>query len=373
MRDAFLDVAVNLELEGFVLDAALRIPPGVERLSLFGPSGAGKSLFLRVLAGILRPRRGWIRVNGDLWFDDRAGVWVPPERRRVGYVPQTWALFPHRTAAENVAYGLARWPRPRREARVAQLLRWVRLEDQADRLPEELSGGQRQRVALARALAPRPRLLLLDEPLSALDVLTRDRLRRELLNLLEAEAVPTLTVTHDLEEAMVLGQWLAVMDEGRIVQAGPARQVLERPASRRVARLLGARNLLDGELEAILPEGWGWYRTRLGPLVAPLPPEARPGEAWTLVARPERIRFLWPDRPRPSVNVVEAEMVRLQDRGTSQTWFARVPGSPRSYDLEIWIPTFVARRLGVQVGSRWRLHLRPEDLWTVPGRKGRRP
>jgi molybdate transport system ATP-binding protein len=207
---------------------------------LFGPSGAGKTTLLRALAGLDRPEAGAITFAGETWFDAARRVHVPPQARGVGMLFQEYALFPHLTVAGNVAFGLSGRPRAERRARVEELAASFEIADLLHSRPGELSGGQRQRVALARALAPRPRLLLLDEPLSALDAPTREALRAELRQLLERTGVPAVVVTHSRTEARALGHRLAVIVGGAIRQVGPVEDVLAAPADAEVARAVGA-------------------------------------------------------------------------------------------------------------------------------------
>ena len=219
---------------------------------LFGPSGGGKTTLLRMLAGLDSPDRGVIAFGGVPWVDTEKGLHVPPERRRVGYVTQEPALFPHLTVRENAGFGL---PRIERAARVAEVLDLVGLADLADRRPDALSGGQRQRVAIARAIAPRPGLLLLDEPLSALDATARDGLRRDLARYLHAAAIPTVLVTHDRAEALSLGHHIALVGEGRILQAGPIAEVFSRPDSIAAAHVVGVETVLAARVVTRSDEG----------------------------------------------------------------------------------------------------------------------
>lgn len=198
---------------------------------LFGPSGAGKTTVLRCLAGLERPDAGSIRCGDDLWFDHESSVCVPPQRRDVGYLSQDYALFPHLNVERNIGYGLRGLTPEERTSRVAAMTGRLGLAGLESRLPRQLSGGEQQRVAVARAVVRRPQLLLLDEPLSALDLPTRSRLRGELRRLLLQFGVPVLLVTHDRVEALALGDDLMVIDQGRIVQCGPVEQVFSRPAN----------------------------------------------------------------------------------------------------------------------------------------------
>jgi len=223
---------------GFELNAELHLPlDGASITVLFGPSGAGKTTLLRMLAGLDRPREGSIVFRGQTWVDTARGVCLPPQQRRAGYVAQDYALFPHLTVDRNVAYAA-----PAGKSR--EYLDTFGLADLAGRYPRAISGGQRQRVALARALAAEPALLLLDEPLSALDAAARAQTRRQLRNLLAASGVPCIVVTHDRMEAMALGDWIAVMANGRVRQCGPLHDVFQRPADREVAESIGVENVL---------------------------------------------------------------------------------------------------------------------------------
>lgn len=232
---------------GFTLDVALELPPsGVT--ALFGPSGSGKTSVLRCLVGFARPDAGSIRFGAENWFDSECGIAVPAEKRRVGLVPQGDALFPHLSVAQNVGYGLFRLTPDERSSRVEKLAGSFGFAPHLGTRPGELSGGERQRVALARALAPEPRLLLLDEPLSALDAVGRESLRAELRRLLDTLAIPTLLVTHDRVEALALGDRIAVLVGGRVRQAGPIAEVFGRPADVDVARVLGVETVLPARI-----------------------------------------------------------------------------------------------------------------------------
>jgi molybdate transport system ATP-binding protein len=234
-----LRVEAGTRLGSLELNVALEVAAG-ECLALAGPSGAGKTSVLRVAAGLLRPERGRVEAGGETWLDVERGVDVPPERRRPGYVFQEYALFPHLSAWQNVAYPLRGVPRRERRARAQELLERLGLGELAEARPRTLSGGERQRVALARVLALSPRVLLLDEPLSALDARTRARAGRELAGVLRELRVPALLVTHDFTEAAQLGDRVGVMDAGRVVQEGTATELAAAPLSAFVADLTGA-------------------------------------------------------------------------------------------------------------------------------------
>jgi len=217
----------------------VRVEPG-ECLALAGPSGAGKTSVLRVAAGLLRPAHGRVEAHGETWLDTARGVEVPAERRRCGFVFQDYALFPHLSAWQNVSYGLRGLRRRERRSRSLELLARFGLGGRADARPGNLSGGERQRVALARALARMPEVLLLDEPLSALDARTRVSAARELATVLRASQAPALLVTHDFTEAAQLADRVGIVDSGRVVQEGTASELAARPRSAFVADFTGA-------------------------------------------------------------------------------------------------------------------------------------
>jgi ABC-type Fe3+/spermidine/putrescine transport system ATPase subunit len=224
-------------------DVSLNVKTG-ELLAILGPSGCGKSTLLRVVAGLLRADRGTVRVEGM----EMNGV--PPRDRGIGFVFQDYALFPKMTVRDNVAFGLRvrGMPPGDRNRKTSEMLELVGLAGEADQSVETLSGGQRQRVALARALAVSPSLLLLDEPLSALDIKVRERLRREIAAVQKKVGITTLIVTHDQEEAMELGDRIAVMNEGRFEQVASPRDVYQEPATEFVAKFIGEVNILPGQL-----------------------------------------------------------------------------------------------------------------------------
>lgn len=247
-------------LGGFSLDATLEIRAG-STLALVGESGAGKTTVLRLLAGLDRPDDGRILLDERAWFDPSAGIVVPPWQREVGYLAQDYALFPHLSVFENVAFGLRALGLPRRviRERVAVAVERLDLGRLAARRPDQLSGGQRQRVALARALVLDPKVLLLDEPLSALDLQTRRATRGVLRETLAALPCATLYVTHHPLEALAFGDSIAVLEAGRITQNGPPDDLLRHPRSAYIAEFMGV-NLFQGAVEA--PDGSGLVRVR---------------------------------------------------------------------------------------------------------------
>jgi molybdate transport system ATP-binding protein len=254
---ASLTTSFTLPLRTFVLSVDLEV---TRTLALVGPSGAGKTSVLRAIAGLLKPASGRIALGDDVWFDSAAGIFRKPDERRVGLVFQEYALFPHMTVRQNVAYG--------GRERVDEYLERFGISHLANAHPTQLSGGERQRVALARALARDPGVLLLDEPLSALDAHTRTEVRFELQELLREFGLPTVLVTHDYEDAAALADEVGVIVEGELRQLAPPQTLVERPADGFVAAFTGA-NLLqgiarsgrDGLTEIVLDSGETIYST----------------------------------------------------------------------------------------------------------------
>ena len=231
------------------VSADLELESGDGRIMvLFGPSGSGKTTILRCLAGLDRPQHGFIRFDDETWCDAAAGIHVAPQRRRLGYVSQEYGLFPHLTVEQNIHFGMPDSVDAGR--RIADVLETVRLGNMAKRMPTALSGGERQRVALARVLARQPRLILLDEPLAALDLPLRDPMRRELRAFLRSIDVPSLIVTHDRVDALTIGDRMAVLSGGAICQTGTIQEVFSRPVDVHVAAAVGVETVLPGEVVA---------------------------------------------------------------------------------------------------------------------------
>ena len=334
---------------GFELDAAVEVAAG-SCLALAGASGAGKSTLLRIAAGLLRPREGRVTCGDDVWLDTARGRQVAPELRGCGYVFQDYALFGHMAVWQNVAYGLRGLTRAERRTRAEALLERFGIAQLADARPRTLSGGERQRVALARALARKPRALLLDEPLSALDARTRASASRELASVLRDSGVPALLVTHDFTEAAVLGDRVAVIDGGQIVQEGTAGELAASPASAFVADFTGAVVLTGvahagpGDLTVVQLDGGGSATStdrRTGPVALSVHP-------WEIALEPAGTHV-----EGSMQNRLEAEVLTVTQVGNR----VRVGlAAPQALVAEITGPALGGLHLapGVRVAATWK-------------------
>lgn len=354
-----IEVDVEKRLKGFHLRS--RFAAGNELVALFGPSGSGKSLTLQCIAGLARPDAGRIVIGDQIVFDSARGINLPPQRRRVGYVFQNYALLPHLSVAQNIGYGLHRLSRGQRQHKVDEMVRLMRLDGLESYRPGELSGGQQQRVALARALIVEPAILLLDEPFSALDSAIRGKLRTELLQLFGDLDVTAVLVTHNLEEAYTLSEKIVVFDAGQVLQVGHRDEVLDRPASRAVARFTGAKNIFSGtvvdatdEYLEIESEGFKF--------VAP-PSQYDKGDKVEFFIRPEHIMLLRADRisgQQVKENQLDGRVVREIAHGSSVTLFFKVSGlsSAKDYDLQIDVPSHVYQKLDLTTQKDWTVSLK---------------
>ena len=370
-----LDVALTTRLPGFTLDVAWSAGDGVA--VLFGPSGAGKTLTLQCLAGLIRPDSGRIVLGDRVFFDSTRGIDLPPQQRRIGYVFQGYALFPHLTVADNVGFGLRKAPRAERQARVARVLARLGLTGLERRYPRELSGGERQRVALGRALAIEPALLLLDEPLSALDAPRRLALRDELRALLSEITTAAVVVTHDFTEAYRLADRIVVYDAGRVVQSAPRAELLWQPASESVARIMGVRNILTGTVIKATPDRiqLRWRGQMLEAVNSPtrsyLPPPESP---IAFFIRPEYVRLIRKDRgpsdPGHHMNLMRGTVVADEDFGT--TWTLRIrldepgPAAQGDHDLEVEVPHLVYEILEIDRDRHWEFSIHRGSIHVLP-------
>ena len=276
-------------------DVTFEVPQG-KLFTLLGPSGCGKTTTLRSIAGLERPRAGEIRVKDEVIYSSTRRVFVPPNRRGLGMVFQSYAIWPHMTVYENAAFplrvGRRKFSRREIDERVTRVLATVDLSEMAQREATKLSGGQQQRLALARALVMEPRLLLLDEPLSNLDAKLRERMRFELKRLQRELGITTVYVTHDQSEALALSHAIAVMNRGRIEQTGTPREIYERPVNQFVADFVGSTNFLDGTVRAT-DGGSGYYRVEsaLGVMKALGLDTLQPGDKVVVSVRPEDVHL----------------------------------------------------------------------------------
>jgi len=365
------------ELSGFVarfrqdapipLDAELICAPG-EVLALVGPSGSGKSTLLRAIAGLYTPHQGRIECGGEVWLDTAAGVNLPTARRRIGMVFQNYALFPHLTVLENVLEGMDNPASPDSREQAQELLRKVHLDGLESRRPRQLSGGQQQRVAVARALARDPHVLLLDEPFSAVDRATREKLYAELAELRRDLNMPVVLVTHDLDEAVMLADRMTILSQGKSLQSGPPLDVMHRPATREAARLAGVKNLFDGEVLAHHPqEGCTVLRWNGREVKARLQ-EAFPVGARVAWSLPDAGVLLMPrdHSPRGSMdNPVEGGITRILMLGDRVRVLVSVAGAKGEL-LEMTVPRHVAERYALAEGQPLTLRLRGEHIHLMP-------
>lgn len=292
-----------------------------EFFALLGPSGCGKSTLLRILAGLERPSAGRILIDGQDMTD------VPPWRRPVNMMFQSYALFPHLSVRKNIAFGLQQERLPRAEIaeRVAEMVRLVRLEGLEDRKPDQLSGGQRQRVALARALVKRPKVLLLDEPLGALDKKLRDQTQLELVNIQDRLGLTFVIVTHDQEEAMTVGSRMAIMRDGQIAQLGTPSELYEYPASRFVAEFVGEVNLIEARFVSVDGPTMRVRAPSLGiEIVTDRPVPALPGEPLWVAVRPEKMSIAKSPPRDTSHNCVSGEVFDIEYLGDVSVYHVRL-------------------------------------------------
>ncbi len=360
-----LDISLRKRLPGFRVEVDLSMDD--ELLVLFGPSGAGKSLVLKMISGIIAPDEGRVAAGGATLFDSSANVNLPMRVRRVGHLFQDYALFPHMTVYENIAYGIAGKDGEEVRKKVGELLSVMRLTGLEKRCPHELSGGQKQRTALARTLAAGPRVLLLDEPFSALDYQVREKLRADLLNIHLMYPMTTVLVTHDLEEAFMLGKRIAVINNGSIEQAGTQEDVFYRPLTRNVARFMGVRNIFSGKVAALDGAHVIMDNPDIGMVKAPMPPgpALSPGDDVSFCIRPEEILVIRPDRVLGKVqdNILECRITGTVGRGSTHILYLEA-GEGKT-PLKAELPNFVLRKLGLAAGRHIKVSLKKENIWVI--------
>jgi molybdate transport system ATP-binding protein len=335
------------DASAFSLEVDFQAASGVT--VLFGPSGSGKTLILDAIAGFVAPEEGRIMLDDQILFDASSGVCLPPQARHCGYVFQNYALFPHMTLRQNLAFAAERRPRLERHRRVAEMLERFHLTEVAGLRPHELSGGQKQRCSIARALIASPKLLLLDEPASGLDAPLRAEFFDVLRQVRAEFQTPILLVTHDLDECFELGDEMLILREGRLVQSGSPRAIAERPVNVEVARLLGIFNLFQAEILELDPQR-NLSRLRFGEFELAgyyFPGRLRGDRVW-LCVRPERLG-VFPRDGKPGSNQIPAQLVRsiemprtvrLEFAGGIQVELARPEFEKQKLNKEwlVWFP-----------------------------------
>lgn len=364
-----LTVQIAKRLPEFELDVSFKA--GSEPVGILGPSGAGKSMLLRCIAGIERPDRGRISLGDRTFFDSERHLHVPARARRIGMLFQSDSLFPHRTVAENVGFGLHRLPTEERAKRIAAWMERAHIQELEHRRPRELSGGEQQRAALARALATEPEALLLDEPLSALDTHLRSQLEAQLQETFAEFRRTVLLVTHNIEEAYRLGEKLMLLARGKVVAFGQKVEIFRHPPTRIAAQLTGCKNFSrarlssDYEIEAL---DWG-CRLHVGPTshVGPKPPAF-------LGIRAHHIEFAgvdFPDQPGaplPAANIFEVWLVRSSETPFRVTLYLRLgqpPNEPAQYHLQAEVYKEKWRQFRDRP-QPWRVRLSSDSLLLMP-------
>jgi molybdate transport system ATP-binding protein len=368
VADTVTGISVSLRQSApIALDAELSCARG-EVLALVGPSGSGKSTLLRCIAGLHAPAEGRIDCGGETWLDTSRGTNLSTARRRIGMVFQNYALFPHLSALENVREGMDDPADSAAPERARELLRKVHLDGLESRRPHQLSGGQQQRVAVARALARDPRVLLLDEPFSAVDRATREKLYGELAELRRDLDMPVILVTHDLEEAVMLADRMTILSRGKSLQSGPPLEVMQHPATVDVARLVGLRNVFECKVlshardQGITALDWNGRQLRVR-LQEAFPVGA--SVAWSL---PGAGVLLMPRDRAISAgldNPIDSVILKLVTLGDRVRVLVNVDDS-NGAQLAMTVPRHLAERYALTAGQPLPLRLRGEQIHLMP-------
>lgn len=326
---------------------------GGEVLALVGPSGSGKSTLLRLIAGLSHPEEGRIVCGDTVWVDTATGEFCAPQQRHIGYVPQHYGLFPHMSALENVLAGLSHLPQDERKRTAVEWLGRVRLTELKDRRPSQLSGGQQQRIAVARALAREPSALLLDEPFSAIDGVTREELYLQLAELKQQLSIPIIMVTHDLNEAVLLSNKMALLLDGRVLQVGSPREVIAHPVNEQAARQVGIRNFFDGQIVEHAPaQNITWIKAGAATLATPYRPEIQVGSIirWVIPHAGVRVRAMFHSELAEDHNRIQVVVEELLPLGNTVQLKARMEGLASS--LHTYLPARLAAALELTVGGK---------------------
>jgi molybdate transport system ATP-binding protein len=358
-----LEISIKKSLPGFKLEVAFSVDR--EILAILGPSGSGKTMTLQCIAGLMRPDEGYIKLNDKVLLDSARKVNLTSRVRHVGFVFQNYALFPHLTAEENIAYGIKNRPRPVIKAKVADLLEKMHIGGLGQRYPRQLSAGQQQRVALARAIAPEPELLLLDEPFSALDSQVKERLELELMNLQSFYRGNILFVTHDLAEGYKLASKIAVYESGRVVQCDEKNKVIRSPVNRTVARLTGVRNIMQGTVKNIEGRTARVTVPELGGELIVKADDVRGlmlGQSVIVGIRPEYIHIV--DRPGENTFTCHADRI-VEGVSIINCFFHSNAESPSDHWLEVSLHKLHSPL--IEKGREFYLHLAPDHIALIRG------
>ncbi|GGP70373.1 ABC transporter [Shewanella algicola] len=334
-----------------------------EVLAVVGPSGGGKTTLLRMIAGLTFPQQGQIRYGDAVWFDEQQSISLTPQQRHIGYLPQHFGLFPHLSALDNVISGLDHIPKALRKQRALDWLDRVNLHGFPNRLPAQLSGGQRQRVALARALAREPAILLLDEPFSAVDKETRERLYIELAHLKQQLSIPIVMVTHDIHEALLLADKMILISQGKMLQHGEPFEVISHPNDEAVARQMGLRNIFDGQVvEQDTERNMTTFTLGHELIVSDSAPKLTIGQniRWVIPNQGIRFNTISSGRLCKSINKLEVLIESVLVMGESSRVMASVidVGSIINADL----PTHLVRKLALEAGVKTTIALKSDQI-----------
>ncbi|MEN6326153.1 MAG: ABC transporter ATP-binding protein [Syntrophomonas sp.] len=360
-----LDIKLKKSLRDFNLDVSFSVAH--EILAIVGPSGCGKTMTLKCIAGLCQPDEGQVALDNTMLFDSKNKVNLPPRQREVGFVFQNYALFPHMNVADNIAFGIRHLNKEEVGERVNALLQKMHLGEYGQRYPGNLSGGQQQRVAIARALAMEPKVLLLDEPFSALDSIVKESLQDELLELQNFFAGHVILVTHNLAEAYKLSSKIAVYEAGQVLQWGDKQAVIERPANTRVARLTGMKNIFNAVVKEPGDQYVMVYISELDGLFRinnQNPSPLLKGQQIGVGIRPENIRIAG----GPGENTLAARLSRMHDEISARVcYFSPVRTGAMQPQLEARVPRPGDEEL--KIGENYCLYLPPQNFFLITRRK----